>query len=70
MTLYPGDVVTTGTPAGVAVGRGDDRSYQTQEAGPAVDERYGANRYYLRPGDLIEATVTGLGTLRNSIRPA
>jgi acylpyruvate hydrolase len=70
MTLWPGDVVTTGTPSGVAVGHGDDRSYQTQEAGAALDERYGANRYYLRPGDVIEATVEGLGTLRNSIRPA
>ena len=51
MTLYPGDVVTTGTPAGVAVGRGD-------------------NSWYLRAGDVVEATIAGLGTLQNTIRPA
>ncbi len=51
MTLYPGDIVTTGTPPGVAAGRGDDR-------------------WYLRPGDVVEASVEGLGTLRNTVRPA
>ena len=40
MTLEPGDVVTTGTPAGV---------------GPMV------------PGDTVEVTVQGIGTLRNHI---
>lgn len=51
MTLYPGDLVTTGTPSGVAAGRGDDS-------------------WYLRPGDVVEATVTRLGTLRNTVRSA
>ena len=40
MTLEPGDVVTTGTPAGV---------------GP------------MAPGDTVEVTVQGIGTLRNHI---
>jgi 2-keto-4-pentenoate hydratase/2-oxohepta-3-ene-1,7-dioic acid hydratase in catechol pathway len=40
MTLEPGDVVATGTPAGV---------------GP------------LAPGDVVEVTVTGIGTLRNPV---
>ena len=40
MTLEPGDVVTTGTPAGI---------------GPMV------------PGDTVEVTVQGIGTLRNHI---
>ena len=40
MTLEPGDVVATGTPAGV---------------GP------------LEPGDVVEVTVSGIGTLRNPV---
>ncbi|HUJ39642.1 MAG TPA: fumarylacetoacetate hydrolase family protein [Candidatus Acidoferrales bacterium] len=40
MTLEPGDVVATGTPAGV---------------GP------------LAPGDVVEVTVSGIGTLRNPV---
>ena len=40
-TLLPGDVILTGTPAGV---------------GPIVD------------GDVVEITVAGIGTLRNSVR--
>ena len=40
MTLEPGDVVTTGTPAGI---------------GPMV------------PGDTVEVTVQGIGTLRSRI---
>ena len=40
MTLLPGDVILTGTPAGVA---------------PVV------------PGDLMEVTVPGIGTLSNEV---
>lgn len=40
MTLYPGDVVTTGTPAGI---------------GP------------MRPGDVVEVEVEGIGVLRNHV---
>ena len=40
MTLEPGDVIATGTPAGV--GR-------------------------LSPGDVVEVTIDGIGTLRNSV---
>lgn len=40
MTLLPGDVILTGTPAGI---------------GPVV------------PGDLMEVTVPGIGTLRNEV---
>ena len=40
MTLEPGDVIATGTPAGV---------------GP------------MEPGDVVEVTVEGVGTLRNPI---
>jgi 2-keto-4-pentenoate hydratase/2-oxohepta-3-ene-1,7-dioic acid hydratase in catechol pathway len=44
MVLDPGDVISTGTPPGVAMGRPDHP--------------------YLRPGDLVELGVTGLGRQR------
>jgi 2-keto-4-pentenoate hydratase/2-oxohepta-3-ene-1,7-dioic acid hydratase in catechol pathway len=44
-TLEPGDVIATGTPAGVGT----------------------ATRTYLKPGDVIEATIERLGTLRNTV---
>lgn len=47
--LEPGDIITSGTPSGVALGREPDTSW------------------YLRPGDVMEATVGRLGTLRNPI---
>jgi 2-keto-4-pentenoate hydratase/2-oxohepta-3-ene-1,7-dioic acid hydratase in catechol pathway/pimeloyl-ACP methyl ester carboxylesterase len=46
-TLQPGDVLATGTPAGVGIGKK-----------PPV---------FLKPGDVIEVSVTGLGTLTNTI---
>jgi 2-keto-4-pentenoate hydratase/2-oxohepta-3-ene-1,7-dioic acid hydratase in catechol pathway len=45
MTLEPGDLVLTGTPAGVAVTRPEPRPY-------------------LRDGDVMELTATGLGAQR------
>jgi len=47
MTLEPGDVISTGTPAGVGYARTPPE--------------------FLRPGDLLETEVEGIGTLRNSI---
>lgn len=49
-TLQPGDVLATGTPAGVGLG-----------LKPPV---------YLKPGDKIAVSVTGLGTLTNRIASA
>lgn len=49
ITLAPGDVIATGTPAGVALGFDPPR--------------------YLRPGDIVEVSATGLGVLRNVIGP-
>ncbi|KAK4575156.1 hypothetical protein LTR86_001008 [Recurvomyces mirabilis] len=46
-TLRPGDVIATGTPAGVGFG-----------LKPPV---------FLKPGDVVEISVTGLGTLRNTV---
>ena len=43
MTLLPGDVISTGTPAGVGLG---------QKPAP----------WYLKPGDVIELGIDGLGT--------
>jgi 2-keto-4-pentenoate hydratase/2-oxohepta-3-ene-1,7-dioic acid hydratase in catechol pathway len=47
MTLLPGDVVITGTPAGVGMARKPPR--------------------YLKPGDLVEATIDRLGTQRQRV---
>ncbi|XP_066253174.1 fumarylacetoacetate hydrolase domain-containing protein 2 [Euwallacea similis] len=47
VTLYPGDVILTGTPAGVGMHRK-----------PAE---------YLKPGDVLESEIEGIGRLRNVI---
>ncbi len=41
MTLHPGDIIATGTPPGVGMGKSPQR--------------------YLKPGDIVEASVEGLG---------
>jgi 2-keto-4-pentenoate hydratase/2-oxohepta-3-ene-1,7-dioic acid hydratase in catechol pathway len=51
MTLYPGDVINTGTPAGVALGRPDPKPY-------------------LRPGDVVELSIEGLGRQRQEFASA
>lgn len=45
VTLEPGDIISTGTPAGVGSARGE----------------------YLRPGDVVRATIAGIGTLENPV---
>jgi 2,4-didehydro-3-deoxy-L-rhamnonate hydrolase len=47
MTLHPGDIVATGTPAGVGMGRTPPR--------------------FLKPGDVIEAGIEGLGRQRQVV---
>jgi 2-keto-4-pentenoate hydratase/2-oxohepta-3-ene-1,7-dioic acid hydratase in catechol pathway len=47
MTLLPGDVISTGTPAGVGLGMN-----------PQV---------YLKPGDVVELGIDGLGTSRQQV---
>jgi 2-keto-4-pentenoate hydratase/2-oxohepta-3-ene-1,7-dioic acid hydratase in catechol pathway len=47
ITLQPGDVIATGTPAGVGIGFTPPR--------------------FLRGGDVVEITITGLGTLTNRV---
>jgi 2-keto-4-pentenoate hydratase/2-oxohepta-3-ene-1,7-dioic acid hydratase in catechol pathway len=48
MTLLPGDVISTGTPAGVGLGQK-----------PPL---------YLKPGDVVELGIEGLGTQRQTLR--
>jgi 2-keto-4-pentenoate hydratase/2-oxohepta-3-ene-1,7-dioic acid hydratase in catechol pathway len=48
ITLLPGDVIATGTPAGVGIGFDPPR--------------------FLSPGDVVECAITGLGSLRNTVR--
>ena len=47
ITLKPGDIISTGTPLGVAAFSGQP---------------------FLKAGDVVEATVGGVGTLRNQVR--
>ena len=51
MVLYPGDVINTGTPAGVALGAPDPKPY-------------------LRPGDIVDVEIDGLGHQRQLFREA
>jgi 2,4-didehydro-3-deoxy-L-rhamnonate hydrolase len=48
MTLLPGDVISTGTPAGVGLG-----------LNPQV---------YLKPGDVVELGIDGLGTSKQNVK--
>ena len=48
MTLLPGDVLSTGTPAGVGMGQRPPQ--------------------YLRPGDVVELGIDGLGSARQVLR--
>jgi len=52
MTLEPGDVITSGTPGGVAFFRQPD-----------------PQRWFLKPGDVVETRIEGLGFIRNTIHP-
>jgi 2-keto-4-pentenoate hydratase/2-oxohepta-3-ene-1,7-dioic acid hydratase in catechol pathway len=47
MTLLPGDVISTGTPAGVGLG-----------FNPPI---------YLKPGDVVELGIEGLGTQKQKV---
>lgn len=49
MTLLPGDVITTGTPAGVGLG---------QKPEP----------WYLKPGDVVELGIDGLGSSKQLVK--
>jgi 2-keto-4-pentenoate hydratase/2-oxohepta-3-ene-1,7-dioic acid hydratase in catechol pathway len=51
MVLYPGDVINTGTPEGVAMGRPEPKPW-------------------LRDGDVVESSITGLGSQRQTFRQA
>ena len=50
MTLEPGDIITTGTPPGVGMGRDPQR--------------------FLRPGDVMELGITGLGSQKITVEEA
>ena len=49
VTLYPGDIITTGTVSGVAAFRKNPE------------------KFYLKPGDVLESEVQGIGVLKNYI---
>jgi 2-keto-4-pentenoate hydratase/2-oxohepta-3-ene-1,7-dioic acid hydratase in catechol pathway len=47
MTLQPGDIIATGTPAGVGIGFTPPK--------------------YLKSGDVVEVSISGIGTLTNAV---
>ncbi len=47
MTLLPGDVISTGTPAGVGMGMNPEK--------------------YLKPGDVVELGIDGLGSSKQNV---
>lgn len=49
MTLYPGTLISTGTPEGVGMARSPQR--------------------FLKPGDVCEVEIEGIGVLRNPVAP-
>ncbi|KOS05727.1 ureidoglycolate lyase [Flavobacterium akiainvivens] len=49
MTLLPGDVITTGTPAGVGLGMKPEP-------------------WYLKPGDVVELGIDGLGSSKQNVK--
>ena len=48
MTLLPGTIIATGTPAGVGMGFDPPK--------------------FLKPGDVVECSIEGIGTIRNQVR--
>jgi 2-keto-4-pentenoate hydratase/2-oxohepta-3-ene-1,7-dioic acid hydratase in catechol pathway len=51
ITLHPGDVVNSGTTGGTSMGA----------------LKTGARKGYLKPGEVIEASIEGIGTLRHTV---
>ena len=49
ITLYPGDVINNGTSGGTAAGAAQTRGEEDR---------------YLKPGEVVEASIDGIGTLR------
>jgi len=47
MTLLPGDLIVTGTPAGIGHSR--------------------TPKLYMKPGDVVEVEIEGIGMLRNAV---
>ncbi len=62
--LRPGDVIVTGTP-GALKPAADDREGQI-EAHVKGGVQY-AGRAHMKPGDLCEVEIEGLGILRNQV---
>lgn len=52
ITLYPGDIISGGTCAGTALEKKNTEQNSS---------------WFLKPGDLVEGTVEGVGTIRNRI---
>ena len=51
ITLFPGDVINSGTTGGTSMGA----------------LKTGARKGYLQPGEVVEGTIEGIGTLRHTV---
>ena len=51
ITLFPGDVINSGTTGGTSMGA----------------LKTGARKGYLKPGETVEGTIEGIGTLRHTV---
>lgn len=65
LTLRPGMVIITGTPAGTAWS--SDKELGGHWAPPADGEPLVAAKGYNQPGDVVESEITGIGVLRNHV---
>ena len=65
LTLRPGMVIITGTPAGTAWS--SDKELGGNWEPPEDGEKLTPAKGYNMPGDLVESSIEGIGTLRNPV---
>jgi 2-keto-4-pentenoate hydratase/2-oxohepta-3-ene-1,7-dioic acid hydratase in catechol pathway len=62
--LRPGDVIVTGTPGAL---KPDPNDYEASTAAHVPGDVQYAGRVHMKPGDLCEVEIEGLGILRNPV---
>jgi 2-keto-4-pentenoate hydratase/2-oxohepta-3-ene-1,7-dioic acid hydratase in catechol pathway len=63
ITLYPGDIITSGTMAGTAIDSSKQKAGVTNQGEARVID----DSLFLKEGDTVEGTISGVGTLRNRV---
>jgi 2,4-diketo-3-deoxy-L-fuconate hydrolase len=64
-TLSPGDVIATGTGAGVGMAKGIKVNHG--EIGKVFAHMYAGKSRLLRPGDIVKVEIEGIGSLENGV---